>query len=67
MVPEGFDVEVDGKGHGFALIAPNGRRWSENGSYFPTLHNIRCAATRQARDDAETGAPFFYEPLSQAA
>jgi hypothetical protein len=67
MVPEGFDVDVDAKGHGFALIAPNGRRWPEDGSYFPALHNIRCAVTRQARDDAEICAPFFYEPLSQAA
>ncbi|WP_262298189.1 hypothetical protein [Microvirga sesbaniae] len=67
LLPDGFDVEVDAKGHGFALVAPNGRRWPDAGSYFPALHNIRCAVTRQARDDAETGAPFFYETLPQAA
>jgi hypothetical protein len=67
MVPDGFDVEVDANGHGFAIIAPNGRRWPEDGSYFPALHNIRCAATRLARDDAEIRAPFFYAPISQAA
>lgn len=65
LLPPGFDVEVDPKGHGFAIVAPNGRRWPEAGAYFPALHNIRCAVTRQARDDAETNAPFFYTPVPQ--
>ncbi|MBD2745697.1 hypothetical protein IC232_03210 [Microvirga sp. BT688] len=67
FLPPNFDVEVDAKGHGFAIIGPNGRRWPEAGSYFPALHNIRCAVTRQARDDAETNAPFFYATIPQAA
>ncbi|WP_201863086.1 hypothetical protein [Microvirga soli] len=66
LLPASFDVEVDAKGHGFAVIAPNGRRWPESGAYFPALHNISCAVTRQARDDAETNAPFFYAPVPQA-